>query len=319
MLQRALPEPPIQTLFVAALMLAFAGSSSTPALAPPEAERFWLAGRYDGNRIVVYFDAVHFRGTVPSTAVKIADAVADGFFTPVILPQAYVFRFQQEPGAEHFAVGDRYDLLPGGSDIATITLTTLVGFEGDEETGNASFIGALATIDHPTENRLNEDRYYAVRRHIALSRVQAGPHAALIEAAVRPDIQTQTVSLLNDAAGNHAHGMPPTFKMQQFTVPDGSLRYYARAEWGSGKLYALGAWLSPRPVLQILALEKQTATYGFDDDLPVLRNVVDLGNGKSGIIVSINGEDGRQLSLLEYRDGLDLRQMRMLQSLGAAE
>jgi len=31
--------------------------------------------------------------------------------------------------------------------IATVTLTTLVGTETDEQVGNDSFIGALATLD----------------------------------------------------------------------------------------------------------------------------------------------------------------------------
>lgn len=38
-------------------------------------ERFWLAGRYDGYRIIVYFDVVKFNGTVPSIAEKLTDPV----------------------------------------------------------------------------------------------------------------------------------------------------------------------------------------------------------------------------------------------------
>src|SRR5882762_7602980 len=44
------------------------------------AEQFWLAGRYDGNRVIVYFDAVQFHGTVPHTARRIADPAVGGFF-----------------------------------------------------------------------------------------------------------------------------------------------------------------------------------------------------------------------------------------------
>ena len=34
-------------------------------------ERFWLAGRYDGNRVVVYFDTVQFGGAMSSKGRKI--------------------------------------------------------------------------------------------------------------------------------------------------------------------------------------------------------------------------------------------------------
>jgi hypothetical protein len=301
------------------LTLAFVSLSAAPAQADP----FWLAGRYDGNRIIVYFGAVKLKGTIPSTAAKIAYPVADGFFSPVMLPRTYVAGLQKGPGSERFAVGDHYDLLLGGGGVATVTLTTLVGFEGDEETGNDSFIGALATLDD-RDALLFQRNYYVVRRHVALGRIQTGPHAAISEEAVRFDVQIQAVSLLKDAARTDASGRSPAFKMEQFTLPDGSLRYYARAGWdsqkpGGGPAYALGAWLSPTPALHILAVENQTASYGFDDDLPILRNVVDLGSGKTGIIVSVSGDDGRVLRLMEYRDGVDLAHMRILQNIGSAE
>jgi hypothetical protein len=35
------------------------------ALAQAQPDRVWLAGRYDGTRLVVYFDAVQFNGTIP--------------------------------------------------------------------------------------------------------------------------------------------------------------------------------------------------------------------------------------------------------------
>ena len=39
------------------LLLGVATAQSAPTHAQTQPNRFWLAGRYDGNRIVVYFDA----------------------------------------------------------------------------------------------------------------------------------------------------------------------------------------------------------------------------------------------------------------------
>ena len=50
-----------------------------------------------------------------------------GFFDPVELPASYIARFQATPNAEHFALGDRYDLLLGNGIITMVKLTTLVG------------------------------------------------------------------------------------------------------------------------------------------------------------------------------------------------
>jgi hypothetical protein len=127
-------------------------------------ERFWVAGRYDGNRIVVYFNKVQFGGTMSSKAREIAPPVAYGFFSPVELPASYIAGFQKKPDVEHFAIGDRYDLMLGNGMIATIKLTALVGCETDEEVGNDSFIGALATVEEPN-SLLFTQGYYAVRRH----------------------------------------------------------------------------------------------------------------------------------------------------------
>jgi len=53
------------------MMLGFAMLQCNPVLAQVQQERFWLAGRYDGNRIVVYFQSVHFDGTLPPDAQKL--------------------------------------------------------------------------------------------------------------------------------------------------------------------------------------------------------------------------------------------------------
>ena len=67
-------------------------------------------------------------------------------------------------------------------------------------------------------------------------------------------------------------------------------------------------------------MQTRTSPYtGLESALPTLLNVVDLGGGKTGMIIGSNGEDGSSTDLLEYRDGVDLRHMRMLQSIGAGE
>jgi len=47
--------------------------------------------------------------------------------------------------------------------------------------------------------------------------------------------------------------------------------------------------------------------------------LVDLGDGRTGIIVQFLGGQGRALDLLEYRDGIRLAQMRVLQSISFGE
>ena len=335
---RRLVVPRVVTLLVGLWVL-----YNTSTLAQNRPERFWLAGRYDGDRVVIYFDAVKFEGTMSSNAREIPSPVAPAFFDPVELPAIYVARFQKAPTAEHFAIGDRYDLMLGNGTIATIKLTTLVGCETDEQVGNDSFIGALGTIEKK-DSLVFTKNYYAARRH---QEPQPGgaklrpktttdylKYAHLDDQPVRFDIETRIADLLNqrlkteatDAERRLADTVPPSFKVQPFRVADGSLRYYVRAEWKSGREpkntrpYVLAAWMTPLPTLHILAVQNRTSPYdSFDDDLPSLLNVVDLGNGRTGIIVHISGLDSTELHLVEYRDGADLKSMHVMQSIGTGE
>lgn len=50
-------------------------------------ERFWLARRYDGNRVLVNFDPVKFDGTLPSNSPKLPEPVTRDFFALVQLSQ----------------------------------------------------------------------------------------------------------------------------------------------------------------------------------------------------------------------------------------
>ena len=114
--------------------------------------------------------------------------------------------------------------------------------------------------------------------------------------------------------------------MQSFQLADGSLRYYTRTERDNDKdpkglsSYLLAAWIAPLPTPHVLSAEKQTSSYGgINDGAPNLLNVIDLGNGKTGIIVAIRGDDSRALILAEYHDGLSVQKMPILQSIGAGE
>jgi hypothetical protein len=337
------PDRKVILVRMAAFLPVLLALYSVPACGQKKPERFWLAGRYDGNRVVVYFEAVKFEGTMPSNARKLAPPVAEAFFEPVELPASYVARFQKTPNAEHFLIGDRYDLLLGNGTIATIKLTTLVGCETDEPVGNDSFIGALGTLENEDSLFLTNG-YYAVRRHQEpqtdgaslrpKTTAEFGRYSGLVDEPIRFDIEARIAELLNQrmrieatAAERSAMGDAPlAFKVQTFQVGDGDLRYYVRAEWKSSKepddtsSYILAAWMTPLPTLRILAVEKRTSPYdGIASGLPDLLNVIDLGYGKTGIIVKIFGEDSSEVDLVQYRDGVNLGGMRVMQSIGAGE
>ena len=80
------------------------------------------------------------------------------------------------------------------------------------------------------------------------------------------------------------------------------------------------AWMAPQPTLHILAVQTRTSPYeGLGSVLPDLLNVVDLGRVEPGLSSASVWRTVRSLELVEYQDGMDLRQMRLLQSIGAGE
>ena len=303
-----------------ALALAAARIRATRAQTPPE--RFWLAGRYDGNRVVVYFRAVRFQHTVPAAARKLPIPVTTDFFGPVELPAGYLARFQKTGDGDSFALGDRYDLLLDTGDIATVTLTTLVGFESDEDVGNDSYIGAIATIEKGRENWLSFNRnYFVLRRHRGPVANLPLLRARLLEDPIRFDLQTRMVELLSSRVKAADAKLSPSFAVQQFRLADGSLRYYARAEWRppdapkGARAAALAGWIAPLPQLRILATESAA---GFQH-LPELLNVVALSDGRAALVLRVTGEEYVGLRLVEYRDGADWNHMRLMQSTGVGE
>jgi hypothetical protein len=303
--------------------------------AQQDPDRFWLAGRYDGNRVIVYFDAVQFKGTLPKSASPLAGPIADAFFYPVRLPTPYVRSLQNHPGAERFSLGDRYDVLLGNGASRTVTITTLVGFESDEQVGNDSYIGALGSAAN-SDAFVFTRNYYAVRRHVNPPKGAPAfnPDAPVVGVDPHPlpfDVQTRIVGLLTEKMRASEEGrrvpgdLATMVATDRFTLADGSQRYYVRAEWrrdptAHGKpAYAFAAWLAPSPALRILAVETTTANDDFTNEFPILENVVDLGNGATGLIVTIWGGDGRSLSLIQYADGMNIAHMRHLHSISAGE
>jgi hypothetical protein len=313
---------------------AHAATRPGPVPAQTARERLWIGGRYDGNRVIVYFDAVKFGNTVPR-GVRIADPVADRLLSPIEVRAGYIGQFENEPGAERFALGDRYDVLSGGEAIE-VEVTKLVGVEGDERVGNSSYIGAIATVAGECSLHGTKE-YYAVRRHrepVCGSKPAPGhpirwqtETAGLVNEPVGFDIQKDIVSLLArrmilmapGAKRRAAQRRSPEVRVQAFRVAGGGIRYYATARWRSGTKrarsdFSLGAWLASAPAVRILAVEaNQNAA------LPEILNVADLGGGRTGVILAEDGEDSISTDLVEYQDGLNARQMRLLQSITARE
>jgi hypothetical protein len=346
-------------LWAALLALSVASLRLVPAIAqaPPPAPRFWLAGRYDGNRVIVFFDAMKFNGTVPRTAHTLPEPATLGFLLEKELPADYVAQLPRKAGVERFHLGDQYDVLMGDGRTATVTLTTLVGYVSDDEDDDPSYVGALAKANDAAA-LIGMRSYFALQRHIsgspsgstlgkaeskdasggtvAVPRGFAPPpesnsrmFASLFDEPVRFDVETQIAALLTErmheeASATQLHdvaNLAPTLAIQTLRLADGSLRYYARAEWRADETpeatpeFAMGAWIAPGPVLHILALEEPTSPYGFLYELPMLLNVVDLGGGKTGIIADISGSGDSTLGLWEYRDGANLSHMHLYQSL----
>jgi hypothetical protein len=351
-------------LWLVVFALAVTSLRVVPAIAQAPMARFWLAGRYDGNRIVVFFDAVKFKGTVPRTTRTLAEPATLGFLSQKELPADYVAQFLRKSGAERFQTGDQYDLFMGDGRTTTVTLTTLVGYVSDDEDDDPSYLGALARVNQASA-LVGTRGYYALQRHnssgasskapsagaqspaaggpkessgraLGASRTFAPPpesnrgiFASLFDEPVRFDLETQIAALLTErmhelasvAQQREAENLAPTLAVQSLRLADGSLRYYARAEWRAEEtpeatpVFAMGAWIAPSPVLHILALEEPTSPYGFLYELPTVLNVVDLGGGNTGIIADISGSGDSRLGLWEYRDGANLNHMRLFQSL----
>jgi hypothetical protein len=303
-----------------------------------QSQRFWIAARYDGNRIFVYFDNVK-RESFPEAHPL--ESGVDGSNAPLFQLTAPDVARLQTASMERFSLADQYDLVGSNRGLATlVTLTTLIGAETSLY-GDPS-IGAIATVkDAQTLEMLNNnsDGHYVIRRHQGPRGVEPPidqsyfvKAAELLSDPVPLETQTRILALLTDrmrsevqADLTHVEQISPIFSVQSFRISGGAIRYYARALWrrpdDSDGQYgdALGAWISPEPTLHILAVEEQTSGGGFDVALPRLLNVVDLGAGRTSMIIDISGEESSGLVLMEYRDGANTSSMRSLNSIHFGE
>lgn len=323
---------PLDIVMSGTVALAAVLSSTLPERTPPApAERIWIAGRYDQSRIVVYFATAHFHDTNPPSSRKIAPPKADGFFDPVSLSRSDVERFRTDTATEHFAIGDRYDLVLDNGHVARVTLTSLVGFMSDEQIGNDSYVGALGQVSREDMRFFTKD-YYVLRPHAPAQRDRA-LRGGLASDAESPSVDSAIAQIVRarlsadtNVARSGGQALPFTFSgATALTLADGTRRYYARALFGSkddGPCANIEAWVAPeqgRRGMRTLAAAAHGCRYDMPKDLPELLNVADLGDGRIALIVEFLHEDGRSLLLYEYRDGATLAEMRVLQSISAGE
>jgi hypothetical protein len=146
------------------------------------------------------------------------------------------------------------------------------------------------------------------------------------------DIQTQIGTLLMErlktetrlAPNRAAATISPAFIIERFTLANGALRYHVRAEWRSDKetgnrlLHSFVAWMAAEPALRILLIEPLAASSDAIIEQKLL-SVVDLGQGRTGVVLSRWGSAFRELRLVEYRDGSPVPQMRTLHLVNAGD
>jgi hypothetical protein len=311
------------------LCLVIAHRDSILGQAP--SDRVWLAARYDRTRVVIYFEAARFHGTFPRNAGNIAAPEADVLFPPQAVSADSLASVQQKPGLERFAIGDRYDLVVDAGRVAAITLTTLVAVEGDEATGNDSYIGALGTVAVEDLHFFTQ-KYYAVSRHGAmqsagLSRA-SGPatFAGLRSQPVPPTTKRQIVALIRarlkaDASAQDVERFPPTVqRLQEFAISGGGRRYFASAiQRSRTACTAFSAWFARTPTLRVLTAGSQGCDLVHHIEPPRLLDALEIGDGRTGLVVDFPGFDGRSLQLLEYADGQDFDHMPTRWMVSAAE
>lgn len=298
-------------------------------LGQPAEDRFWIAGRYDRDHVIIYFVAGKFGdpGILPGSpgvpGTPISRPLAKGFFEPRALSAAEMAGFAKNPDAEPFAIGDRFEMLLGGGRTIMVTLTTNVGFLSDEGSGNDSYIGALARVEPSAPGFTG--LYYVVRRGNArtsrpmLSKAaRAGPATGLRRQPVSAAITRQVVNLIPsyvrqlEPPAHLAEGRLNDIvdRAQQFTTADGLTRYYVAVRLRRARDRCwLTAIAAANPV-RILATEERYCLNNAE--APRLLTIVDLGNAITGIIADTSTGASADLRLLRYTDGTGLGAMPVL-------
>src|SRR5262249_49112134 len=147
--------------------------------------------------------------------------------------------------------------------------------------------------------------YYAVRKHIELApnspELQYDPKTPIVwldSDPARFDIQSSAAMLITERLkstglpeARMAANFSPELSVQRFTVADGGVRYFIWADWRDDKkpysesIIRMGAWMTASPSPRLLAVEPPGVADGLRKEN--LLNVVDLGAGKTGVIVYI--------------------------------
>jgi len=266
-------------------------------------ERFWIAARFDATQFVTYFEPVHF-GTLPTRDNQLVQPRTPDFFGPRPIAAADLERVRPAAG-EPFRIGGRYDVLAADGGTVSMVLTSLVKFHTDEGIGNDSYIGALGRVAAPDLAKLRSN-YVVIRRPDSPGPAR-GSRAGLTEGPVPSTAAARLLAIV---------GGTKVIAAQPFTTAGGDARQFVLATVGTGRECRTRlTWLTGQPDSRVLGSE----------DLPFcgstlyaglrLRAVVDMGYGRTGLVVVLQSAGGKEVKLVEYGDGLKLEEMRVWQTI----
>jgi hypothetical protein len=190
-----------------------------------------------------------------------------------------------------------------------MVLTSLVKFHTDEGVGNDSYIGALGRVAAPDLAKLRGN-YVVIRRPDSPDPAR-GSRAGLTEGPVPSAVFPKLLAIV---------GGTKVIAAQSFTTAGGEARQFVLATVGTGRECRTRlTWMTGQPESRVLGTEDRpfcgsTLYAGLR-----LRAVVDMGNGRTGLIVVLQASWGRVVKLVEYRDGLTLEEMRVWQTISVGD
>ena len=270
-------------------------------------ERFWIAARYDATQFVTYFEPVHF-GTLPTRDNQLVQPRTPDFFGPRPIATADLERVRPVAG-EPFKIGGRYDVLAADGGVVPMVLTSLVKFHTDEGIGNDSYIGALGRVAPPDLTKLRGN--YVVVRRPDSPVLARGSRAGLTEGPVASAVAAKLLAIV---------GGTRVIAAQPFTTAGGDARQFVLASVGTGRdCRTRLTWLTGQPESRILGTEDRpycgSALYAGLR----LRAVIDMGYGRTGLVVVLQSAGSREVKLVEYQDGLKLEEMRVWQTISVGD
>ena len=271
-------------------------------------ERFWIAARYDATQLVTYFETVKF-GTPPTRDNQFVQPRTPDFFGPRPIVTDELDRVRPAAG-EPFKTGSRYEVLTADGRSVAMTLTSFVKFHTDESIGNQSYIGALGRVATPDLAKLRGN-YFVVRRPDSSATVR-GTRAGLTEGPI--PTRATTAKLLAIVGGDRL------VAAQSFTTAAGDARQLVIATAGSGRACRTRiVWLTGSSESRVLGSEEMEFCGGTAYEGLRLRAAVDMGRGRTGLVIVLSGSAGRTVMLVEYQDGAKLEDMRIWQSIGVGD